>query len=317
VLGAVVGIAYEPIQRFIPVINVRVAMFVLLIGGLALLRRWLEQHRAVFAWIGALRTTMQIVILILGFELLSAEINDYFLQRLGHSLSSMDTGGQFIELAALAAVWMVYSLLPTWLGVRKRMVLLVIAGLSMGAAATGVATLGGIALQPSHELTAALGVRPVVLGIMVTGLMVQLRWLRQTQLLSGWTVNVLVALQAAIILLGFGFISAETRDAFALRLNGSGGSNAETLRNLERLAFSLVWLAYAILVMSLGIWRRSRGMRLGAMVLLAVAIVKVFIYDLSFLGAAYRPVSFVGLGVILLTVSFLYQRYRFLLLDPA
>jgi uncharacterized membrane protein len=76
----------------------------------------------------------------------------------------------------------------------------------------------------------------------------------------------------------------------------------------------MVWLAYAILVMGLGIWRRARWMRLGAMALFAFIILKVFIYDLSFLGAVYRPISFAGLGVILLAVSFLYQRYRSILL---
>ena len=57
-------------------------------------------------------------------------------------------------------------------------------------------------------------------------------------------------------------------------------------------------------------------MRLGAMALFAGVILKVFIYDLSFLGPVYRPISFAGLGIILLAVSFLYQRYRALLFEP-
>ena len=316
-LGAVVGIAYEPIQRYTPVINVRVGVFVLLIGGLALHLRWFTRDREAYLWIDHLRVGLQVVILLLGFELLSAEINDYFQHRFGHPLPSMDTGGAFIELAVLAAIWMAYSLLPTWYGVRKRTMPLISTGLSMGAAATGVAAFAGIVFQPSTQFATLLGVRPFVLAIVVAGLLIQLRWLRECQSLYRWTGHALVAIQAAIILLGFGLISAETRDAFAQRITGASGDSATTLRDLERLAFSLVWLAYAILVMGLGLWRRARWMRLGAMALFAGVILKVFIYDLSFLGAVYRPISFAGLGVILLAVSFLYQRYRSILLDPS
>jgi len=55
-------------------------------------------------------------------------------------------------------------------------------------------------------------------------------------------------------------------------------------------------------------------MRIEAIVLFGVSIVKIFIYDLSFLDTLYRIFSFVGLGVILLVVSYLYQRYRGIIL---
>jgi uncharacterized membrane protein len=38
--------------------------------------------------------------------------------------------------------------------------------------------------------------------------------------------------------------------------------------------------------------------------------VKVFFIDLSELERGYRIVSFIGLGAILLVVSFLYQKYK-------
>lgn len=56
-------------------------------------------------------------------------------------------------------------------------------------------------------------------------------------------------------------------------------------------------------------------LRIAAIVLFGVAILKIFIYDLSFLDTVYRIVSFIGLGVILLSVSYLYQRYRGLIFD--
>jgi uncharacterized membrane protein len=42
-----------------------------------------------------------------------------------------------------------------------------------------------------------------------------------------------------------------------------------------------------------------------------LAIVKVFVYDMSALSDLYRVFSFLGLGVSLLLLAYLYQRYVF------
>ena len=49
-------------------------------------------------------------------------------------------------------------------------------------------------------------------------------------------------------------------------------------------------------------------MRWQALLLIAVTIVKVFVYDVSQLDKGYRILSFIVLGVLLLTISFVYQR---------
>jgi uncharacterized membrane protein len=82
------------------------------------------------------------------------------------------------------------------------------------------------------------------------------------------------------------------------------------LRNLQQLVLSGVWLLYSVVLMIAGIWRRMQGLRIIAIILFGVTILKIFIYDLSFLQTLYRIYSFIGLGVILLTVSYLYQRYK-------
>ena len=54
--------------------------------------------------------------------------------------------------------------------------------------------------------------------------------------------------------------------------------------------------------------RRSRLLRLMALALLGLTTLKVFFLDLSALDRAYRIVSFIVLGAILLAVSYLYQK---------
>ena len=57
-----------------------------------------------------------------------------------------------------------------------------------------------------------------------------------------------------------------------------------------------------------GFWRRSAFLRWQALLLLAVSIGKVFLVDVSELSQGYRILSFLGLGALLLGVSFVYQR---------
>jgi len=76
----------------------------------------------------------------------------------------------------------------------------------------------------------------------------------------------------------------------------------------QHLSISILWTAYAGLLLLLGMQRQSALLRWEALFLLGVVVIKVFLYDLSFLDRAYRILSFFILGTALLIVSFLYQR---------
>ena len=72
--------------------------------------------------------------------------------------------------------------------------------------------------------------------------------------------------------------------------------------------YSALWMGYGAALMLVGFWRRSAFVRWQALILIAATVVKVFVYDTSQLDRAYRIVSFIALGVLLLAVSFVYQR---------
>lgn len=87
------------------------------------------------------------------------------------------------------------------------------------------------------------------------------------------------------------------------------------LENGKQLSISLVWLVYAIALMVAGIVRHARTVRVAALGLAGLAVAKIFLYDLSFLTTPYRIGSFIGLGVVLMMVSFLYQRFKHIILE--
>jgi len=76
----------------------------------------------------------------------------------------------------------------------------------------------------------------------------------------------------------------------------------------QELALSMLWLVWALGLLGAGLWKKSQAIRWQALVLLGVVIVKVFLFDLSFLEKFYRIVSFLLLGLALMLISFYYQR---------
>jgi uncharacterized membrane protein len=72
--------------------------------------------------------------------------------------------------------------------------------------------------------------------------------------------------------------------------------------------YSALFMGYGAMLMIVGFLRKSALVRWQALVLIAAAIIKVFIYDVSQLDRVYRILSFIVLGVLLLAISFAYQR---------
>ncbi|MGH7787764.1 MAG: DUF2339 domain-containing protein, partial [Candidatus Binatia bacterium] len=77
------------------------------------------------------------------------------------------------------------------------------------------------------------------------------------------------------------------------------------------LTTSIVWALYALLLLGVGMARRSTGLRWASLGLLLVTIAKVFLYDLGELRDLYRVASLLGLAVSLILVSLAYQRFVF------
>ena len=101
-----------------------------------------------------------------------------------------------------------------------------------------------------------------------------------------------------------------------IQAGGLASDKMIDLQLAQRLSLSMVWILYGGAMLAIGLWRRNQLLRMMALFLLGLAILKVFFVDLSSLQKLYRIISFIVLGVILLAVSFLYQRLRQRMTDP-
>ena len=104
-------------------------------------------------------------------------------------------------------------------------------------------------------------------------------------------------------ILAIAALSLEVWDAFG-RMPSLGIDRGHA----QELALSMLWLVWALGLLGAGFWKKSQAIRWQALVLLGVVIVKVFLFDLSFLEKFYRIVSFLLLGLALMLISFYYQR---------
>lgn len=84
-----------------------------------------------------------------------------------------------------------------------------------------------------------------------------------------------------------------------------------SMSNEEQYTYSAVWLVFAVLLLLIGILRKSQAVRLASAAVLLATIAKVFFIDLAGLTGVWRALSFIGLGAVLVGIGLLYQRLLF------
>ncbi|RZL57792.1 MAG: DUF2339 domain-containing protein, partial [Pedobacter sp.] len=84
-----------------------------------------------------------------------------------------------------------------------------------------------------------------------------------------------------------------------------------------KLGLSILWGIYSLFLISMGLAKNKKHLRIGAMVLFGITLIKLFIYDIAYLSTISKTIVFVSLGILLLIISFLYNKYKHLIIDDA
>ena len=175
------------------------------------------------------------------------------------------------------------------------------AGLVLAAAAVGVL----IVAPPSRLAVSAAGVAPfdavssaVALLAVTAGFLLLSRegnrqpWGRGFGIAAGATVAYLVSV--AVV------------DLVATRVGS--GPTIDELRTQGQAALSVTWAVLGVIGYVAGLRFRNEDLRRGGLALLVLATTKVFVFDLSSLDVAYRVISLIVLGLLLLASAWLWQR---------
>ncbi|MBI3699313.1 MAG: DUF2339 domain-containing protein [Afipia sp.] len=108
------------------------------------------------------------------------------------------------------------------------------------------------------------------------------------------------------LVLAIAYISFEIRRLYQGPVLSHGGTS-----DAEQYTYSVAWLAFGVLLLVAGLVMPSQRARLASAVMITLTVLKVFVIDMSALTGAYRAFSFIGLGLVLMAIGWLYQRVLF------
>jgi uncharacterized membrane protein len=78
---------------------------------------------------------------------------------------------------------------------------------------------------------------------------------------------------------------------------------------------SILWGAFSLILVSYGIWKRKKHLRIFAIILFSGTLIKLFFYDLTNLETIPKTIVFLFIGILLLIVSFMYNKYTKIIFD--
>jgi uncharacterized membrane protein len=82
-----------------------------------------------------------------------------------------------------------------------------------------------------------------------------------------------------------------------------------------KLGLSILWGTYSLFLIAFGIWKKQKYLRIIAIVLFGITLIKLFLYDIASLNTISKTIVFVSLGILLLVISFLYNKYKHIIAD--
>jgi uncharacterized membrane protein len=108
------------------------------------------------------------------------------------------------------------------------------------------------------------------------------------------------------IVLALAYLTLEVRRLYHGPVLTSGPTT-----DAEQWTYSVVWLAFGVALLIAGIFLRSQPARLASAAVTTLTVAKVFLIDMSDLTGVWRALSFIGLGLVLVGIGWLYQRLLF------
>jgi uncharacterized membrane protein len=293
--------------------------YILTVASMSLLSKRIEDIKngqlynrlLTYLWISAL------------FAWLTLETNDYFQSFINYNLlGDLRVWPEYIQELSFGFVWGSYGLLLLVGGWLRKNRDVVDASMIVSIITFFGAALVSSSFNPIIDHVLLFNIRVGLLVYLMVAFAVQLGILRRSHEFSD-RIPLRKLYQGffgiAILLLIFELVSAETysyyeKEISLLSIQHGGGSTpyylVSDIENKRQLMLSVVWLVYSIILMVVGFGRKIRSLRLASIALSGFVILKVFLFDLSFLTMLYRIISFFGLGVILLLTSYFYQRYK-------
>lgn len=92
---------------------------------------------------------------------------------------------------------------------------------------------------------------------------------------------------------------------------------SDTKTQIVKVGFPILWGLISFILLIIGIKKDWKQLRVIALSLLGLTIVKLFLYDINEASETGKIIAFILLGVLILIISFVYQKLKKLVLDES
>lgn len=212
---------------------------------------------------------------------------------------------------AVAAGWGAEGVFLVWIALRER-------SRATGAIGTmlillGAAQIVNVIAQPLAVDAVPFANARVLAAVVVISLLVFLTWrmrLDPADEVRGTarTGAIILANLLAIAALSAEILAFFDQRSYVAASAGEGVAAAAALRS-GQVALSVAWAIYAVVLIAAGIRRRYAPARYLGIALFAVTLLKVMTRDIAAMDRVERMLTVLGVGVLLLMASYLYQRF--------
>ncbi len=247
-----------------------------------------------------------LVKLIESFVLLLLTVMTYFIIRhLFHTdLSFIYTKTSFIERSVITHSTFILGLISLWLGQRFSKEVLSRGGFVL--IVCGIARILAFDFLLYHPFAAYqyVGTYPIFNALLLVYLL-PIVWLWQIHALpifKEWRNY----LDGFILLLSLAWLTFSVRHLFHNPILIGG-----TMSHMEIISYSIAWLLFSIGLLFIGTLKKRKSVRTAGLVIMMLTIAKVFLYDASSLEGLLRVLSFLGLGLSLIGLSWFSSRFVF------
>jgi uncharacterized membrane protein len=131
-------------------------------------------------------------------------------------------------------------------------------------------------------------------------------WLFRAPRLSPFERVAPILLNSLGAVLTFLLLNIEIADYFSVGPTLTFSFSGNFARDMT---YSIAWALYAFALLLVGMKQRIGWVRYAGVALLLVTLGKLFLHDLGNLSQLYRIGAFIGVAIILIVASFVYQRF--------
>ncbi|WBX73572.1 DUF2339 domain-containing protein [Tenacibaculum pacificus] len=108
---------------------------------------------------------------------------------------------------------------------------------------------------------------------------------------------------------------SESENDFYAKSNFVHSQISATKTQIIKIGYPILWGVFSFIFLIIGIKKQWKNLRVIALSLLGITILKLFIYDIKNVSETGKIIAFILLGVLILIISFVYQKLKKLVVD--